>query len=184
MGVSAATLQALQSGSGSRRPSLFRLVAVSLALAFAGVLLTHSHGPGRSLLTLPVPQAFAREPAAALARQSCEVCRLDPFDPLCEYGEHNIRLSRAFEGSGHRLQRFLDKVLAGEEVNVGVLGASITAGHSVPPGNQTWQDRWFEGFQHAHPNVKMHVGAIGATDSQVRARAVTRTPVIPTVTRS
>ncbi|GAA5879221.1 hypothetical protein JCM3774_003526 [Rhodotorula dairenensis] len=164
MGVSAATLQALQTGSGARRPSLFRLVAISLALALAGFVFSHQHG--RSLLALHRPLAPAHEEAAVLARQSCEVCHLDPSEPLCEYGNHNIRLSRAFEGSGHRLQRFLQKVLAGEEVNVGVLGASITAGHSVPPGNQTWQDRWFENFQQRHPNVKMHVGAIGATDSQ------------------
>lgn len=35
--------------------------------------------------------------------------------------------SRGYEGSGHQMQPFLDKVLAGKEVKIGVIGGSISA---------------------------------------------------------
>ncbi|GJN90430.1 hypothetical protein Rhopal_003441-T1 [Rhodotorula paludigena] len=100
-----------------------------------------------------------------LATSSCEVCHLNPANPLCEYGYDSIRQSRAYEGSGARLRKVLAKALRGEPFSVGVLGASVTAGHSVPPGNQRWQERWFDDFKKMFPNATMHVGAIGAMDS-------------------
>lgn len=98
---------------------------------------------------------------------SCEVCHLDPENRLCTYGLDNIRLSRAFEASGHRLRNVLRRALAGEKVTAGILGASVTAGHGVPPGKQRWQDRWFDDFQRLFPNAEMHVGSAPAMDSQV-----------------
>ncbi|GAA5852466.1 hypothetical protein JCM9279_003458 [Rhodotorula babjevae] len=109
--------------------------------------------------------AVLNETLPALATSSCEVCYLNPANPLCEYGYDNIRMSRAYEGSGVRLRKVLAKALRGEEVVVSVLGASVTAGHSVPPGYQRWQDRWFDDFKKMFPDSKMHVGAIGAQDS-------------------
>lgn len=64
--------------------------------------------------------------AAAQAAQSCEVCVVTPDDPLCEYGLDNIRLSRAYEGSGTRVRRVLQRAMRGEEIKIGVLGASVT----------------------------------------------------------
>jgi hypothetical protein len=81
--------------------------------------------------------------------------------------------------------------MRGEEINVGVLGASVTQGHSVPPvcchsfplkregsadlslamatkGLPRWEDKFFEDFQKLFPTAKMHVGAVGAMDSRVR----------------
>ncbi|BGO95547.1 formin-binding protein [Rhodotorula toruloides] len=101
-----------------------------------------------------------------LATTSCEVCVLNPSNPLCEYGLDNIRMSRAYEGSGARLRRVLKRALKGEEIGVGVIGASVTAGHSVPPGYQRWQERFFDDFKKMFPNAKLHVGAMGATDSK------------------
>jgi hypothetical protein len=63
----------------------------------------------------------------------------------------------------------LEKALRGEEVGIGILGASVTAGHSVPYGKQRWEDRFFEDFQKLFPNAKMHVGAVSAVDSRVRS---------------
>ncbi|GAA5852242.1 hypothetical protein JCM8547_006710 [Rhodosporidiobolus lusitaniae] len=98
--------------------------------------------------------------------QSCELCHLDPSNPLCEYGEDNIRLSRAYEGSGYRLRRALQKALRGEEVGVGVIGASITQGHGLPDHiNQVWHHRFFEDFNKLFPKAKLHVAAVGAMDS-------------------
>lgn len=112
--------------------------------------------------------SILNETVPDLATTSCEVCILNPSNPLCEYGLDNIRMSRAYEGSGARLQRVLKRALKGEEIGVGVIGASVTAGHSVPPGYQRWQERFFDDFKKMFPNAKLHVGAMGATDSKVR----------------
>lgn len=50
---------------------------------------------------------------------TCEVCVATPDDPLCEYGLDNVRLSRSYEGSGHRVRKFLEKALRGEKVRIG-----------------------------------------------------------------
>ncbi|GAA6007158.1 SGNH/GDSL hydrolase family protein [Rhodotorula paludigena] len=107
--------------------------------------------------------AAVTPPSRAL---SCEVCHLDPSNPLCEYGYSAIRQSRAYEGSGTRLRRVLQKALRGEAIQVGVLGASVTQGHGVIPPYQRWEDRWFEEFQHIFPSAVMHVGAVPAAGSQ------------------
>lgn len=121
----------------------------------------------RSLLALDATAG------SSLATTSCEVCHLDPSDPLCEYGLDNIRLSRAYEGSGARLRRVLQRALKGEEIRVGVIGASVTQGHGVPQGKQRWEDRWFDDFQKLFPKAKMTVGAVPATDSRVRPLLLT-----------
>lgn len=60
------------------------------------------------------------------ATQSCEVCIATPNDPHCEYGLDNIRLSKSFEGSGQRVRKVLQRAIRGEEVRIGILGASVT----------------------------------------------------------
>jgi hypothetical protein len=44
---------------------------------------------------------------------------------------NSVRLSRQFEGSGVRVRRALEKALRGEEIGIGILGASVTAGTSL-----------------------------------------------------
>ena len=39
---------------------------------------------------------------------------------MCEYGRDNIKLSRAFDGSGVRMRKMLAKALRGEPIGVGV----------------------------------------------------------------
>ncbi|KAI5480705.1 capsular related protein, Esterase, SGNH hydrolase-type domain containing [Pseudohyphozyma bogoriensis] len=90
-----------------------------------------------------------------LATQSCELCIIDPSHPLCEYGIDNIRLSRMYEGSGYRVRKFLEKALRGEKVKIGVMGASVTTGHGVPPDRPIWQDRFFEDFVTIFPNAEL-----------------------------
>jgi hypothetical protein len=60
------------------------------------------------------------------AHQQCIPC--GPRDALCaKWGSQVILRSRGYEGSGHQMQPFLDKVLAGEDVKIGVIGGSISA---------------------------------------------------------
>lgn len=75
-------------------------------------------------------KTFAHQ-VATQATQSCEVCVATPDDPLCEYGLDNIRLSRAYEGSGTRVRRVLQRAIRGEEIRIGVLGASVTVSGSM-----------------------------------------------------
>ncbi|GAA5893861.1 hypothetical protein JCM5296_004621 [Sporobolomyces johnsonii] len=131
----------------------------------------HSAPPQTSALAELPLLSLSSNPGSgspALATSSCEVCILDPSDPLCGYGIDNVRLSRAYEGSGARLRRVLEKALRGEEVGIGVIGASVTAGHSVPiqEGVQRWPDRFFDDFKKLFPRSKLHVGAVAATGSK------------------
>nr|CRX79126.1 hypothetical protein ls5930a1_00171 [Leucosporidium scottii]CRX79202.1 hypothetical protein ls5931a1_00026 [Leucosporidium scottii] len=124
--------------------------------------------------TAPPPSSFSSPPSTppsasftstASATASCDPCLLDPSDPLCVYGTDNIRLSRAFEGSGHRVRRVLEKALRGERVRIGVLGASVTAGHGLN-GQQKWQDRFFEDFVKIFPNSEIYDGAASGMNSE------------------
>lgn len=157
---------------GRFRPTLSSLgwiiLYASTFLYYQHRLRDQSHRPAPSSVSPAVSHASDATPPS-IATASCEVCHLNPADPLCEYGLDNIRLSRAYEGSGIRLRRVLEKALRGEEVGIGILGASVTAGHSVPYGKQRWEDRFFEDFQKLFPKAKMHVGAVSAVDSRVRS---------------
>jgi len=51
------------------------------------------------------------------------VCGVDPA-LMKEYGRHSIKLSRAHEGSGFRVQKVLEKARRGEKIKVAVLGGS------------------------------------------------------------
>lgn len=68
-----------------------------------------SHSAAQQLVdpTLPHPTA------------TCEVCVHSPDDPLCEYGLDNVRLSRSYLGSGHRVRKVLEKAMRGEAVKIG-----------------------------------------------------------------
>ncbi|ORY85985.1 hypothetical protein BCR35DRAFT_351547, partial [Leucosporidium creatinivorum] len=117
----------------------------------------------------PPPSTLSPSPAPALAptssaTASCEPCISDPSNPLCVYGMDNIRLSRSFEGSGHRVRKVLEKALRGEVVRIGVLGASVTAGHGLD-GKQKWQDRFFEDFVKMFPNAEIYDGAASGMNS-------------------
>ena len=58
-----------------------------------------------AVLNLPWSSRSAAPPA------TCDYCLLNPDDRMCEYGRDNIRLSRAFDGSGARVRRMLEKAL-------------------------------------------------------------------------
>jgi len=55
-------------------------------------------------------------------------CDVDPA-LLAKFGRHSVRLARAHEGSGFRVQRALDKAARGGRVKVAVLGGSVSEGH-------------------------------------------------------
>ncbi|GAA5923449.1 hypothetical protein JCM3775_007543 [Rhodotorula graminis] len=100
---------------------------------------------------------------------SCRLCDADPTNPLCEYGDSAIRMSRAFEGSGVRVRKFLAKALRGDEVKIGVIGASVTAGHGLDHGGHvagpSYPYRWLADFQKTFPRAKLFDGSAPAMDS-------------------
>lgn len=117
-------------------------------------------------LTSPPPSPLPSPSLALSTPSSCEVCIATPDDPLClEYGLDNIRLSRAFEGSGYRVRRFVEKALRGEEVSIGVIGASVSQGHGLD-GAPTWHAVFLEGLRTLFPKVVIYDGSAAAMDSE------------------
>ncbi|KAK4054103.1 hypothetical protein OIV83_001128 [Microbotryomycetes sp. JL201] len=108
--------------------------------------------------------ASAKAVAVDPATQTCEVCVRDPNDKMCkEYGLDNVRLSRAYQGSGTRVRQFIEKALNGEKVKIGVIGGSVSAGHGVR--GDKWWERWFRTFNDAFPKSEIYNGALPAMDS-------------------
>lgn len=99
------------------------------------------------------------------ATESCEVCVLEPEHPLCKYGLDSVRLSRAHQGSGSRVQKVLARALAGEPLAIGVMGASVTTGHGLVAGDSRWQTRFFDDLLGRFPQATMHEAAIPGANS-------------------
>lgn len=77
-----------------------------------------------SFLLLPGTPPLPPRPLTAY--EACIPC--GPDDALCaKWGTQVILRSRGYDGSGHQMRPFLDKVLAGREVKIGVIGGSISA---------------------------------------------------------
>ncbi|GJN93869.1 hypothetical protein Rhopal_006928-T1 [Rhodotorula paludigena] len=116
-----------------------------------------------------LPALPALRTSSAPSPASCRPCDIDPTNPLCEYGDSAIRVSRAYEGSGVRVRKVLAKALRGEKVKIGVLGASVTAGHGLDHGGKVvgpaWPYRWLEDFQKTFPQTELYNGAAPAMDS-------------------
>lgn len=114
------------------------------------------------------PSTAPPPPLSISPADSCEVCVLDPSDPLCQYGIDNIRLSRAYEGSGYRVRKMLEKGLRGEEITIGVIGASVTQGHGLR-GKPTYHDHLLEGLLELFPGqVKRFDGSSSGMNSESR----------------
>ncbi|CAE6446514.1 unnamed protein product, partial [Rhizoctonia solani] len=96
----------------------------------------------------------------------CDECGRD--DLLCsEYGRHNLQRSRGFEGTNSRLKRVVRKAASGGPINIGVLGGSVTHGHSVVHP-EFWTDIFFAWWNQTYPHEKNVFvnGAIPATGTE------------------
>lgn len=82
------------------------------------------------------------------------------------YSEHNVARSIAYQGSGHRLRRVLQKAERGEPIKLAVLGGSVSAGHGVK-SEENWSTVIQNWFQETFPRspVSLINGAIPATGS-------------------
>ncbi|KAJ9117453.1 hypothetical protein QFC22_004303 [Naganishia vaughanmartiniae] len=77
-----------------------------------------------------------------------EQCRRDKRIWEREYGQANVRLAKAYEGSHARLKRVLRQALRGEELVLSTIGGSVTGGFGVST-EEIWFSRftnWFERF--------------------------------------
>lgn len=73
--------------------------------------------------------------------EACGMCASAP-EVCAQYGRSAIELSRAYTGSGARVQRVLAKAARGEKIVIGVLGGSVSEGVDVPE-----LGRWHEVVQ-------------------------------------
>ncbi|BGP43285.1 hypothetical protein JCM10450v2_007435 [Rhodotorula kratochvilovae] len=158
--------------AGRLRPTQLLAVLAFACVCFLGGLYFDRVPPADSVLPAVVTQSlapFRAAPRPSAAPSSCRLCDTDPTNPLCEYGDSAIRLSRAFEGSGVRVRKFLAKALRGEEVKIGVIGASVTAGHGLDHGGHVvgpaYPYRWLDEFRKTFPKAKMYDGSAPAMDS-------------------
>ncbi|GAA6033724.1 hypothetical protein JCM8097_004399 [Rhodosporidiobolus ruineniae] len=113
--------------------------------------------------------SLLRVPAAVWSNDGCGDGQL-----VHEYGAYNIKLSRVHEGSGFRVQRFLQKVADGEKVKVAVIGGSVSNGHGTDENGNKWQygaikqtwhtfvSSWING---TFGEQEFLNGAMGATDA-------------------
>ncbi|CAK9780205.1 hypothetical protein CC85DRAFT_290798 [Cutaneotrichosporon oleaginosum] len=83
------------------------------------------------------------------------------------WGRTALDMSVGYEGSGLRVRRVVQKLLAGQRVSITVLGGSITFGHSMAEGDRPWPLLLAEQLRSAFPNADIYLenNAIGATGS-------------------
>ncbi|KAK4703408.1 translation initiation factor 2 subunit 2, partial [Phenoliferia sp. Uapishka_3] len=157
-----------------RRPFKFILIVTALLLVvFAGSragnvdihdlrledLKEHLHDLHLPTFDTKVAEVTPAPPA------SCDPCVLDPLDPLCGYGMDNIRLSEMYMGSGHRVRRVMEKALRGDRVSIGIIGASVTAGHGVE-GHLKWQEVFLADWMEVFPNTTVYDGSRPGMNSE------------------
>lgn len=161
----------LKTRLASTSPAIVGLAVLNLTLFFILISSPPTYLPP-SLRPTVLSQHFPNFADPAPGPASCELCVLDPYDPLCQYGLDNVRLSRSYEGSGYRVRRFLEKAITGAEVKVGVIGASVSMGHGVVHlGLPVWQTVFLRDFQTMFPNATLHEGLAGGADSGCRSQA-------------
>ncbi|BEI82030.1 hypothetical protein CcaverHIS002_0211900 [Cutaneotrichosporon cavernicola] len=100
----------------------------------------------------------------ARAMWTCDRCLVN--ETLCEkFGTRNVDLSRAFDGSGARVQRVLKKAMAGEPIVTGGMGGSISKGHGCKC--DPWHIQMFQWWNQTfpHPENRHADGAVGARGS-------------------
>ncbi|KIK55053.1 hypothetical protein GYMLUDRAFT_888548 [Collybiopsis luxurians FD-317 M1] len=121
----------------------------------------------RELLPPPPPPP----PAAEVIQikdgepQFCNYCT--STDDICKrYNSLNLARSRSYEGPNARLKRVLRKARAGKRIKLGVLGGSVSKGHSVLHQHQ-WSYQYAKYLRETY-NVEVELinGSVGATVSE------------------
>ena len=93
----------------------------------------HEFDSKRCAPAVTAPPVKPSPPGFGDSLANCRVADL-PNDPLVkEYGQNNIRLSRAYEGTGDRVRRVLQKARSGQKIKIAVVGGSVSTGHGVKP---------------------------------------------------
>lgn len=147
---------------GTTMYSLTRSESNSTALSSSRRSFVYLHD---QVYNLPRPVSIVNVPIVNLATQSCEVCLVDPTSSLCYVSRKTIKSSQALTGSSTRVRRFLEKARRGENVRIGVIGASVTNGQGLLEGQKSFSHAFFEDFQRMYPKSELFIGAVPATNS-------------------
>lgn len=101
-----------------------------------------------------------------LPHRPLSICGRCTDSSICDvFGERKIARSRAYEGTGERVQRVLAKASRGEKIKVGILGGSVSMGQKCNCPNATWHHQIVEWFKRSFPSTE-----IIHNDGSVRAR--------------
>ncbi|KZV88441.1 hypothetical protein EXIGLDRAFT_839230 [Exidia glandulosa HHB12029] len=134
-------------------PRLIALIALVLTLVYVA----YNHQD----------QLYHRETlstALAPVQRACTLCESSP--EFCRsFGERNLDMITAYEGSGDRIRRVLNKARRGEPINYGIIGGSLSRGHGCHCTTFHKQifDWWNETFP--HPENFYADGSVGARGS-------------------
>ncbi|KZT54999.1 hypothetical protein CALCODRAFT_437835 [Calocera cornea HHB12733] len=94
-----------------------------------------------------------------------------PGDAIAaKYGAHALMRSRAYLGSGARIQRLLRRALEGRPITISVLGGSVSACHGAgddPISPRCYPSRFFQWWTSVfpHPASELTNGAVRRTDT-------------------
>ncbi|EJD40558.1 hypothetical protein AURDEDRAFT_115833 [Auricularia subglabra TFB-10046 SS5] len=109
-------------------------------------------------------ELFHEPPPPSPAPATCSRCEASP-EWCASFGERNMDLVAAYEGSGDRVRRVLAKAMRGEPITYGIIGGSLSRGHGCEciTFHRQIFDWWNETFP--HPDNVYVDGSVGARGS-------------------
>ncbi|GAA6044265.1 hypothetical protein JCM8097_004321 [Rhodosporidiobolus ruineniae] len=155
-----------QSERTGRGPVLF-LVFCGIAVVVLSLQYISSTNP------TALESATARFNSFISSSRPSSTCSVDR-SLVAEYGAYNIKLSRVHEGSGWRVQRFMERLEEGRPVKVAVIGGSVSLGHGADTAGhpavynavpETWHYHIKNWINEQYGEQDFVNGAIAATDA-------------------
>lgn len=148
-------------------PRSHQRLVLLLLLSLSSLTLAFFFGwPYVQDLELDFPTSKAATSDVTTMAEPCGMCASSP-ERCKEYGVENLKLSRAFTGTGNRLRKVLRKAQRGEPIKTGVIGGSVSEGVGVPPGER-WHELVSSWFSETYPDTPVShvVGAVPGRGSE------------------
>ena len=148
----------------ARKPSRYRNTFRLIFLGSMVVFLIASFGVFSMPSSISNLSLWSSTNSASM--EACGMCASAP-EVCSKYGRQAIELSRAYTGSGTRLQRVLAKAARGEKITLGVLGGSVSEGIDVPHLGR-WHEVVQGWFNATYPNTEVELinGAVPGRGSE------------------
>ncbi|KAF5389729.1 hypothetical protein D9757_006062 [Collybiopsis confluens] len=160
-----------------RSPRSFLYIFCTIVILSSLALVFDSEGSYTDRVTTclnpPSPEVILQPSPSPATKDSVQIKDPEPqfcnyctqADEICKrYRPFNLARSRAYEGPNARLKRVLRKARSGQRIKIGVLGGSVSKGHSVTH-QALWTTRYAKYFRETYGvEVELINGSVGATD--------------------